>query len=106
MITVSKSCKETERKKDMKFHVYKVEKVDDFINNATSISHDYTVDFNYYLNLRGYVKVDYYITDTPDLKIGHVYCCGKFLIKVLEHVAEFENEPRIIKPLSNFKSNK
>lgn len=77
----------------MKLHIYKVEKVEDFKNTATSISHDYTADFEEYRKARGYIKTDYHITDTPDLNDGNVYCCGNFLIKAIEHIGTFENEP-------------
>lgn len=54
----------------MTFHIYKVEKIEDFKNEAATIYHDYTADFEDYRKARGYVKIDYYITDTPDLKKG------------------------------------
>lgn len=77
----------------MKLHIYKVEKIEGFTNTVTSIEHDYTPDFEECRKARGFVKVDYYITDTPDLEIGQVYCAGKNLIKPLEYILAFENEP-------------
>lgn len=77
----------------MKYYIYKVHKIEDFKNTAASPSHDYTADFEEYLDIRGYYKVDYYITDTPDLEPGKVYCCGDFLIKAIEQIGTFENEP-------------
>jgi hypothetical protein len=77
----------------MKYYTYKVEKIDDYKNTATSLSHDYAKDFEEYRNLRGYVKIDYYTTDTPDMVDGKVYCCGTFLVKAVELVSTFENEP-------------
>lgn len=81
----------------MQLHIYKVEKIEGFINTAISIDHDYTGDFEEYRKARGYVKIDYYITDTPDLEINHVYCAGKNLIKPIEYVLSFENEPITLK---------
>lgn len=76
-----------------KYYVYKVEKVEDFENTATTISHNYDTDFEEYCKLRGYVKIDYYITDTEGMVDGKVYCCGNFLVKALECVTSFEGEP-------------
>ena len=81
----------------MPLHIYKVEKIEGFTNTATSIEHDYTPDFEEYRQANGFVKIDYYITDTPDLEIGQVYCAGKFLIKPIEYVLSFENEPISLK---------
>lgn len=81
----------------MNLHIYKVEKIEGFFNTATSIEHDYTADFVEYRKARGFVKIDYYITDTPDLEINQVYCAGKCLIKPIEHVLSFENEPITLK---------
>lgn len=83
----------------MKYYIYKVEKVDDFKNTAPTIGYDYTVDFVNYVRLRGYLKIDYYISDSNDLEPGEVYCCGNFLIKIIECVTTFEDEPRRIKQI-------
>ena len=77
----------------MRFYIYKVEKIDDFKNTAATLSHDYAKDFEEYRRIRGYVKIDYYITDTPDMMDGKVYCCGDFMAKAIELVGTFENEP-------------
>lgn len=81
----------------MKFYIYKVEKVDDFQNTAATLSHNYDKDFEEYRSIRGYIKIDYYITDTPDMVDGKVYCCGNFLAKAIELVGTFENEPICLK---------
>ena len=80
----------------MKLYVYKVEKVEDWENTAETIDHDFTNDFNELVKIRGYVKNDYYITDTSDLKENEVYFTGD-LIKIIEKVTEFENEPIALK---------
>ena len=85
----------------MKLYVYKVEKVDNVKNTATTIDHDYTSDFNELVKIRGYVKIDYFITDTSDLKENEVYFTGN-LIKIIEKVTEFENEPIKLKFNKNF----
>lgn len=81
----------------MKLYIYKVEKIDGFKNTAATLSHDYAKDFEAYRSLRGYVTIDYYITDTPDMVDGKVYCCGDFLAKAIELIGAFENEPIRVK---------
>lgn len=75
----------------MKLYVYKVEKVEDYINRASTIDYDYSKDFDELVKIRGYVKIDYYITNTSDLQPNEVYFTGD-IIKVIEKVTEFENE--------------
>lgn len=82
----------------MKYYVYKVEKVEDYRNQAATLDYDYTRDFNELKRIRGYVKIDYYITDTPDLKPNEVYMTGD-LIKVIERVTEFDGDPIQIIPV-------
>ena len=84
----------------MKYYVYKVEKVEDYRNAAATLDYDYTRDFNELKRIREYVKIDYYITDTPDLKPNKVYCAGD-LIKVIERVTEFDGEPIQLKVVKN-----
>ena len=83
----------------IQFYVYKVEKVDHYVNEAATLDYDYSDDFNKLAEIRGYMWLDYYITDTPDLCDGKVYCCGKFLIKAIECVATFEDEGMHIIPV-------
>ena len=75
----------------MKYYVYKVQKVDGYRNTAKTLDYDYARDFNELVKIREYVKVDYYITDTPDLKQNEVYFTGD-LIKVIERVTEFDGD--------------
>ena len=77
----------------MKLYIYKVHKIEDFKNEAATLDHDYMADFEEYREIRGYVKIDYYVTDTENLEYGKVYCCGDFLIKVVEKIYTFENDP-------------
>lgn len=71
----------------MTYYVYRVEKVTDCKNNATSLEHDYSEDFERYTKLRGYVKLDYYITDSSDLKPGEVYFRGVQLEKQIRKLS-------------------
>ena len=75
----------------MKLYVYKVEKVEDYINRASTLDYDYSKDFDELVKIRGYVKTDYYITDTSDLQPNEIYFTGD-IIKVIEKVTEFEND--------------
>lgn len=75
----------------MKLYVYKVEKVEDYTNRASTIDYDYSKDFEELVKIRGYVKTDYYITDTSDMKPNEIYFTGD-IIKVIEKVTEFEND--------------
>ena len=89
----------------MKYYVYKVQKVDGYRNTAETLDYNYTRDFNELVKIRGYVKIDYYITDTPDLKANEVYYSGD-LIKVIECVTQFDGEPvQIIACKEKFISN-
>lgn len=76
----------------MRYYVYKVYKIDRYKNTAQTLEYDYTRDFNELVRIRLYVKIDYYITDTPDLVKNEVYFTGD-LIKVIERVTEFDGEP-------------
>lgn len=76
----------------MKYYIYKVEKIVDYCNQGATLDYDYTKEFNEIKRICGYVKLDYYITDTSDLKLGEVYYTGD-LIKVIEHATEFDGDP-------------
>jgi hypothetical protein len=84
----------------MKYYIYKVEKIEDFKNEAATLDHNYNKEFEEIKALCGYIKIDYYITDTENLVDGNVYCCGKSLIKAIECVGSFENDPITIKPIN------
>lgn len=75
----------------MNYNVYKVEKVGNYINTADTIDYDYTKDFEYLKGYRGYVMLDYVISDS-ELELGQVYFNGD-LIKPIAKVASFEGEP-------------
>ena len=75
----------------MKLYVYEVEKIDDYKNDAATIDYDYTADFEEIKKIRGYIKIDYYITDTEDLKTGECYFTGD-IIKVIRKVTSFDGE--------------
>lgn len=78
-----------------KLNLYKVQAVTDYVNEASSIEHDYSTDFEQLVKLRGYVNIKYYVTDS-DLEVGEVYFNGD-IIRVLELVTSFENEsPQLI----------
>lgn len=78
-----------------KLNLYKVQAVTDYVNEAVSINHDYSKDFERLVEIRGYVNIKYYVTDS-DLEVGEVYFNGD-IIKVLELVTSFENEsPQLI----------
>ena len=63
-----------------------------------TLDYDYTRDFNKLVKIRGYVKIDYYITDTADLKPNKVYYTGD-LIKVIERVTQFDGDPIRVYPV-------
>lgn len=75
----------------MTYNVYKVEKIDNYINNASTIDYDYAKDFEYLKELRGYIKIDYVITDS-ELELGKV-CFNGDLIKPIAKITSFEAEP-------------
>lgn len=75
----------------MNYNVYKVEKVGNYINTADTIDYDYTKDFEYLKGYRGYVMLDYVISDS-ELELGKVYFNGD-LIKPIAKVTSFEAEP-------------
>ena len=74
----------------MNYNVYKVEKVDNYINNADTLDYDYAKDFEYLKAYRGYAIQDYVISDS-EFELGQVYFDGD-LIKPIEKVASFEGE--------------
>lgn len=75
----------------MNYNVYKVEKVGNYINTADTIDYNYAKDFEYLKALRGYVTLDYVISDS-ELELGKV-CFNGDLIKPIAKVTSFEAEP-------------
>lgn len=75
----------------MNYNVYKVEKVDNYINTADTLDYDYAKDFEYLKAYRGYVTQDYVISDS-EFELGQVYFNGD-LIKPIAKVVSFEGEP-------------
>ena len=78
----------------MNYNVYKVEKVDNYINTADTLDYDYAKDFEYLKAYRGYIMQDYVISDS-EFELGKVYFNGD-LIKPIAKVASFEGEPATI----------
>lgn len=74
----------------MNYNIYKVEKVDNYINTADTLDYDYAKDFEYLKAYRGYAIQDYVISDS-EFELGHVYFDGD-LIKPIAKVASFEGE--------------
>ena len=74
----------------MNYNVYKVEKVDNYINTADTLDYDYAKDFEYLKAYRGYAIQDYVISDS-EFELGQVYFNGD-LIKLIEKDVLFEGE--------------
>ena len=78
----------------MNYNIYKVEKVDNYINTADTLDYDYAKDFEYLKAYRGYAIQDYVISDS-EFELGQVYFDGD-LIKPIAKVASFGGEPATI----------
>ena len=84
----------------MNYNIYKVEKVDNYINTADTLDYDYAKDFEYLKAYRGYAIQDYVISDS-EFELGQVYFDGD-LIKPIAKVASFEGEStKIIVAMKN-----
>lgn len=81
----------------MNFNVYLVERIDGYTNKGESISYDYTKDFEDLKAERGYIKEDYFVTDS-EYELGNVYFCGD-LIKAIKKITSFDGEAVGVKPV-------
>ncbi len=77
----------------IKHTVYKVQRIDDYRNEAADIDFDYSKDFERVKGIRGYVRIDYHISDEPNLGVGEVFCTGDSLIKIVGKACEFDGTP-------------
>lgn len=74
----------------MKYNIYKVESINEYKNKGNNLEYDYSKDFENIKKYRGYIKIDYIITDS-ELEIEKIYFNGN-LIKPIKKISSFEEE--------------